>query len=146
NDRLNSLQKEYFDLKDYTEEIIKSIDHNKETLLKRYTALQRNEVMVLKVKNPSIIKNYTQQLNELAWDILYNTNSFLIGKFFEFKEYDASQFKNYNAVKILFTQAEKALEKESFAEFRDQVHTIARLRNIPKENYNNTNFKGTGIG
>ncbi|MEY2828711.1 MAG: hypothetical protein RIQ33_569 [Bacteroidota bacterium] len=146
NDRLHQLQREYFELKDFVDETIKNIDHGKDAIIKRYSQLQRNEVMILKVKNPSIIKNYTAQLNELSWDILYHTNSFLIRKFFEFKEYEPNQFKNYNAVKILIQQAEKALEAERLVDFKEHVHTIAKLRVVYFENQKAKDFKGTGIG
>jgi len=145
NERISQLIEQYFHHKEIVTETINMVDFEKDELRKQFQKIEQSENTFIRSKNVSIIDNKLKQLNDLHWKALSNTNSFLIAKFIEFKEYDEVHYKDYNAAKPLIKMASAALENERYPEFRRHVFSISSL--IKTFNYNtNTDFKGTGIG
>jgi molecular chaperone DnaK len=145
NERISQLIEEYFTNKERVQEAINGVDFEKDELRKQFLRIEQSEDSFIRSKNVSFISNKMQQLYDLYWRALSNTTGFLISKFVEFREYDASSFKDYSAAKSIIKMASVALEKEKYSEFRQYVFSLSRLLHTADYNIN-TDFKGTGIG
>lgn len=145
NERISQLLENYFQHKEVTLETIQSADFEKDEMLKQYHRIEQSEPSFIRSKNVSFIENKLKQLYNLQWAALSNTTSFLIAKFIEFKQYDASAYQDYGAARSIIKMADTALENEKFPEFRRHVFSLSRL--LPRASQNiNADFKGTGIG
>jgi molecular chaperone DnaK len=147
NDRLQSLQSEYLDAKEYVEQHLPSVDYERDKMQSKYQQLIRNEAQILLTRNPSILNKAIEQMNKLAWDVLYNMNSYLIVRYEQIKSLDNNDFKNHHAAQAIFKIADQALQQERFHEFRQHVYNLTHLLRYEKSSLNSTtDFKGTGIG
>lgn len=146
NDRLQYLQTDYLNAKEYVEQQLPGCDFEKDRLLSRFQQLTQNESQLLRTRNPSILLKAIEQLNKLGWDILYNTNSYLIVRFQQIRNTQPDHFSNYTAAQSIFKMADKALEQERFFEFRQHVYNLTHLLRHEQHFVNNTDFTGTGIG
>jgi molecular chaperone DnaK len=145
NERIAILLENYFNNKETVKQTIHGVDFDKDDLLKRFQRIEQAESAFLNSKNVSVIENKLQQLDDLHLKALSATNSFLISRFFEYKTYDDTDFKDHRAAKTIIKMADNALENERFSEFRRHIFSISSLLNIVHFNYN-AEFKGTGIG
>lgn len=145
-DRLERLRIEYLDTKEYVENHIRMSDFQKDELLQKFNKLNAAEHQVLISKNPAILEKATERMNNMAWDIHWNTLSFLISRFEEFKAYAPSLFKNYEGAKTIFKSADIALKNNSHHEFRQHVYNLTHLIEYGYTRPQNVDFKGTGIG
>ncbi|MEO7524730.1 MAG: Hsp70 family protein [Ferruginibacter sp.] len=145
NERIATLIETYLDHKDRVLAAIQSADFEKDELLRRYKKLEQSEPSLMRSRNASVIGNKLQQLHELHWSALANTTSFLIGKFIEFKSYEAEDFKDHAAAVSLVKLADAALSQEKYPEFRRHVFTLSSMLKTTTS-YHNKEFKGTGIG
>ncbi len=146
DDRLDELRSYYFEAKEFVENHLPMLDFEKEKMNNKFQKLVQNENQLLRTRNSSILEKATERMNELGWDIVHNTTSYLISRFEMYKEYPESVYKNYSAAKSVIKMAEKALEQEKFAEFRQHFYNLTHLVHYEKS-YNETkDFKGTGIG
>lgn len=147
NERLESLRNEYLEAKDFFEEQIVQVDFEKEKLKERFHNLVRNEDQLLKSRNASVLTNATRKMNELGWDALYNTTSFLIGKYSQLKGYPEDYYTNYSGAKKIFKLADEAMDKEQYFAFRQHVYNLTHLIKMDKSMDSSLeNFKGTGLG
>jgi molecular chaperone DnaK len=145
NERISMLIEEYFEVKERTKEAISGADFEKEEMRKKIQKIEQTEDGFIRSKNVSFIENRKKQLDNLHWDALCNTTSFLISRFIEWKELPESFYKDYTAARSLIKMAETSLEKEKFAEFRRQVFSLTHLFHSPDYRIHR-DFKGTGIG
>ncbi len=145
NERMAQLIENYFYLKENIVHTINQADFEKEELNKVLRKIEQTESSVLNSKSISVVENKIKQLDDLHWQALSNTTSFLITRFVEFKALDSAYYKDANAARALFKMADTALENQRYFEFRRHVFSISSLLNIAREN-NNDYFKGTGIG
>jgi molecular chaperone DnaK len=146
DDRLEDLRAEYLHVRDYIEEHLPMADFDKEKTSAKFKQILQGESQLLRTRNASVLERVTSRLNELAWDILYNSISFLIAKFEQFKHAPESDFTNHNAAKSIFAMADKALEQQRFAEFRQHVYNLTHLLKHDEGFQKSKEFKGTGIG
>ena len=146
NDRLQSLQAEYFHVKDFVEQHLPVCDYEKDKLNAKFKQLSQGENQLLRTRNPSILIKAIEQLNKLGWDILMNTNSYLIVRYEQMKSTPANGYSNYNAAISIFKMADKALEQERFFEFRQHVYSLTHLVKQEERFIKSNDFNGTGIG
>lgn len=146
NDRLQYLQSEYLHTKEFAEQQMRVCDYEKEKIQTKFKQITKNENQLLRTRNASILIKTTEQLNKLCWEILYNTNSYLIVRFEQMKEMAPGEFTNYNAALSIFKMADKSLEQERLFEFRQHVYNLTHLVKYEQSNMRNPDFKGTGIG
>ncbi len=145
NERISMLVEQYFELKERVLEAINSADFEKEEMRKKLQKIEQSEDSFIRSKNVSFIENKQKQLDELHWDALCNTTSFLISRYVLWRELPAEAFKDYSAARSLMKMADVSLEKENYPEFRKQVFSLTHL--LVSMNVNaNKDFKGTGIG
>lgn len=145
-DRLERLRFEYLEAKEYIENHLPMADFKKEDLSQTYSKLLKGEHQVLISRNPSILEKATEKMNSLAWDILWNTLSYIISRYEGFKGLPAAEFKNYEGAKPIFRSADQALSNERYHEFRQHVYSITHLLVHNEYKIQNDDFKGTGIG
>jgi len=146
NERLEYLHAEYLSAKEYVELQLPMADYEKDKMVTKFQQILNGESQLLRTRNPSILLKTIERLNQLAWDILYNTNSYLMVRYEQIKSSDASYFKNYGAAQSLFKMADKALENEKFFEFRQHVYNLTHFLKQEQGIQRSTDFKGTGIG
>lgn len=145
-DRLERLRYEYFEAKDFIENHLPMADFKREELVQKYNKLQSGENHVMISRNPSILEKATEKLNDLGWDILWNTLSYLISRYEGFKALEPDHFTNYTGAKTIFKSADAALNAEKHYEFRQHVYHITHLLVHSDYKVKNDDFKGTGIG
>jgi molecular chaperone DnaK len=145
NERISVLAEEYFELKERVQEAINSCDFEKEEMRKKIHKIEQSEDSFIRSKNVSFIENKLRQLNDLHWDALCNTTSFLISRYIMWRDLPEEFYKDYRAAKSLMKMADVSLEKERYAEFRSQVFSLTHLLVTADHNINK-DFKGTGIG
>jgi len=146
NDRLQDLQSEYFHIKDFVEQHLAGCDYEKDKLTAKFRQLSQGENQLLRTRNPAILVKAIEQLNKLGWDVLMNTNSYLIVRYQQMKGTPATGFKNYAAAQSIFRMADKALEQERFFEFRQHVYSLTHLVKQEESFIRSNDFNGTGIG
>jgi hypothetical protein len=107
-----------------------------------------SENHILKSRNPAILKRAIDLLDNLYWDILWATHSYLVSRFYTCKSFSPELYNNYKMAQSLFMKAEKAMEEERFLDLKRMVFELYRMMKIDWSVYNNKgveNFKGTGI-
>lgn len=145
NERISILIENYFEIKEQVRETINSADFDKDEMRKKFQKIELSEETFIRSKNVSFIENKIKQLDDLQWDALCNTTSFLISRYVLWKELPESAYRDYSAAKSLIRMADASLEKEKFADFRLQVFSLTHL--MATTNFHiNKDFKGTGIG
>lgn len=145
NERIAGLLEDYYELKEKVAQTINAADFEKEEMRKKLQKLSMGEDSLLHSRNVSYIENRLQQLRELQFDALFNTTSFLISQYVQWREWPKEMYKDYTAAKRLFKMADDSLEKEKFADFRMQVFNLTHLM-ASSDNPVKKEFKGTGIG
>ncbi len=146
NERLQQLQSEYLHARDYAEQQLPACDFEQDRLKAKFRQLVQNESLVLRTRNPSILQKAIEQLNELIWEILTNTTSYLIVYFHRIKAAPDDAFTNSGGAQTIIRMADKALEQERFFEFRQHVYNLSHLLRQAQPMKGITDFKGTGIG
>lgn len=146
NDRLENLHADYLSAREYVEQQLPMADYEKDRLGAKFQQLIQAESQLLRTRNPSILLKTIERLNQLAWDVLYNTNSYLIARYHQIKATEAASFNSYSSAQSIFKMADKALENEKFFEFRQHVYNLTHLLKQEQSFQRNTDFKGTGIG
>lgn len=145
NERISLLLEEYFETKEKTQAAISAVDFDKIELQKKFQKIEMSEGSFVRSKNVSFIENKVKQLNDLHWDALCNTTSFLISRYVMWRDLPKEYYKDHAAAKSLIRMADDSLEKEKYAEFRMQVFSLTHLF-VAMDNTINKDFKGTGIG
>ena len=146
NERISMLVEEYFDQKERVLEAINLADFEKEEMRKKFQKIEMSEDSFIRSKNVSFIENKLNQLNDLSWDALCNTTSFLISRYVMWRDLPKEAYKDYAASRSLIKMADASLEKENYAEFRAQVFSLTHLMVSAGHHTINRDFKGTGIG
>jgi molecular chaperone DnaK len=145
NERIAMLVEEYFEAKERVMETINICDFEKQEMLKKFQKIEQSEESFIRSKNVSFIANKLKQLDDLNWDALCNTTSFLISRYILWRELPAESYKDYPAARSLMKMADASLEKEKYPDFRRQVFSLTHLMVTINHNINQA-FKGTGIG
>jgi molecular chaperone DnaK len=145
NERISILIEEYFALKERVAEAVKSCDFEKPELQKKLQKIGQSEDSFIRSKNVSFVENKLKQLQELHWDALYNTTSFLISRYVVWRDLAPGYYKDHRAAQSLFKMADTSLEREDFAEFRKHAFRLTHLM-VTSDHHINKDFKGTGIG
>ncbi len=146
NERLQQLIDYYLDTKQGVETAVNMVDFEKDFLKKRLQTLASGAPQIVNSKNPSVIKNATDSLNELYRTALANTLSYLIARFEQMKTYPKEHFTNYSGATTIFKKGDAALENEQYPEFKVHVYNLSRLQVGSISHYKDSNdFKGTGI-
>ena len=145
NERIAQLLEQYLAIKDETDSVINSADFLKDELRKEFIKLEQSEATFLNSKNSSVLEGKLKQLDNLHLRASSNNIGYLIAIFIDYKTYEASFFKDYNAAKSLIRMGDVALESEKYPEFKRHVFAISSL--LVRFDFNiNSDFKGTGIG
>ena len=148
-ERLEGLQSEYLKNKDFVEQSLPSADMDKDLLSSRYRKLIESESHILKSRNPAILKRTIDLLDDLYWDILWNTNSYLVSRYYHIKSYSQESFNNYKAAQAIFVKAEKSIEDERYLDLKRLIFELINIMKFDCSGWNTKkgieNFKGTGI-
>jgi molecular chaperone DnaK len=145
NERISMLIEEYFETKQSVITAINSSDFDKEEMRKKFQKIEQSEESFIRSKNVSFIENKLQQLRDLHWEAYVNTTSFLISSYVRWRDMPKEAYKDYSAARSLIKMADASLEKEKYAEFRQQVFSLTHLM-VYTDHSINKDFKGTGIG
>ncbi len=145
NERIAAMIEEYLETKEQVKESINKCDFDKEELRKKFIKIEQSEESFMRSKNASFVEAKLRQLNDLHWDALCNTTSFLISRYVLWKSLPKEAYKDYAAAKTLIKMADDSLEKEKYAEFRSQVFSLTHLFASSNIQFNKE-FTGTGIG
>ena len=145
NERISMLIEQYFETKQSVIDAINSGDFEKDEMRKKFQKIEQSEESFIRSKNVSFIENKVKQLNDLHWEAYFNTLSFLISRYVMWRDMPKEAFKDYTAARSLIKMADASLEKEKYAEFRQQVYSLTHLMAFVDHSINK-DFKGTGIG
>lgn len=145
NERIAQLIEDYFQLKETVKQAIQTADFEKDELRRRFGKIEQQEESFIRSKNASFVDSKIRMLEELYWQALSNTTSFLISRFVEFRDLPKEYYRDYNAAKTLIKMANTSLEQEKYPEFRRQVFTLSGLLR-QADHHIQSDFKGTGIG
>ncbi|TWP29121.1 hypothetical protein ETU09_04575 [Apibacter muscae] len=147
-ERLSNLQFKYIEIKEYIEEILSSADENKEILSQRYTKIIEKENDILKSKNSSFLQKNIELLEDLQWEILWNTYTYITGRFYALQSLQPEEYKNYKAAQQLIKAGEDAIKYSHYKELKrlmiDLIYLTKQSDYYKQED--NKKFKGTGIG
>jgi molecular chaperone DnaK len=146
-ERLEGLQSDYLRNKEWVEQALPSADMEKESLSSRYRKILDNENQVLKSRNPAILKRSIDELNDLYWDISWNTNTYLASLYYRYKSRSPEMYNHYKTVQSIFLKAEKAIEEERFLDLKRMIEELYHLMKIDRSfsSKKMENFKGIGI-
>lgn len=144
--RLETLRFEYLEAKEFVEQHLGMTNFKREDLQQKFNKLLGAEQQILLSKNPSILQRATDRMNELGWEIWWNTLSFLISKFENFKTLPDNAFTNAKGAQTIIRSAQEALDSEKYHEFRQHVYNLTHLIPGVDAKLQNLDFKGTGIG
>ena len=148
-ERLEGLQSEYLRNKELVEQLLPSADMDKDLLSSRYRKLVEAESHVLKSRNPAMLKRAIDLLDDLYWDILWNTNSHLVSRYYNIKSYSQESFNNYQVAQSIFIKAEKSIEDERYLDLKRLIVELINLMKFDRSGWNTKkgveNFNGTGI-
>ena len=145
NERISMLIEEYFETKQSVITTINSSDFDKEDMRKKFQKIEQSEETFIRSKNVSFIESKLRQLHDLHWEAYVNTTSFLISRYVMWRDMPKEAYKDYSAARSLIKMADASLEKERYAEFRQQVFSLTHLM-VFTDHSINKDFKGTGIG
>ena len=95
NERISILVEEYFETKERVLEAVNSTDFEKEELRKKFQKIEQSENSFIRSKNVSFIESKLKQLNELHWDALCNTTSFLISRYIVWRDLPTECYKDH---------------------------------------------------
>ena len=146
NDRMEQAVSEYFKHKESIQEIIHSVDMEKDKIAEKFNKIVSNENHILTSRNSSIIKRTVDLLKDLRVEALWNTDSHVVSIFYYYKDLEPDCYRNYKSAKNLFEMGEKAIQEQRFMAIRHILHSLDRITHsgnstISKE----VTFKGTGI-
>ena len=147
-ERLEALRDEYFRLREAIEQSLHSVDENKEALTEKYHKLTDAENMILQSRNPVIMQRGIDRLDDLYYDVLWSSNSYIVSRFYNLKSYAPERYKNYLEAQQIFAKAEKAVDDKHYLELRrflkDLFYILKSTQKIEKIKPE-TGFIGTGI-
>jgi molecular chaperone DnaK len=145
-DRLERLRYLYLEVKEAAESHLPMVDFKKEELAKKLQKILGSEQQILISKNPSILENAIERLDDLFHEIRWNILSYIISQFEYFKTLDTDFYTNYDGAKAIIRAADSALANEKYLEFRQHVYSLTHLFVQDEYKIKNQDFKGTGIG
>ena len=147
NDRMEQVISEYFNSKESVQEMIHSINIDREKIAEKFNKIINNENQILTSKNPAVIKRTIDILENIRFEALWNTDSHVVSLFYQFKDLDDDYYRSYKSAKKLFEMGEKAISEERFMALRQILYSIGNLTYSDNSDViKNVNFKGTGIG
>ena len=148
-ERLERLQSEYLRNKELVEQSLPSADIDKEILSSRYRKIIESEGHVLKSRNPAILKRAIELLDDLYWNTLWNTNSYITSRYYYFKSYPESSFHSYKTAQLVCIKADNAIQEGRYLDLQRLVIELVSLTKFDRSVWNSNrgieNFKGTGI-
>lgn len=147
NERLETLQSRLFRIREMVEQTLPSVDEAKEMLNARYRKIAETENMVLKSRNPAVIRHHIDRLEALYYDMLWNINSHVEYRFSLIRNYPKKMFSNYHAAQQIFSKAEHAINDNRYLDLRRMLHDLYNLlQSEPTvKSASEQPFKGMGI-
>lgn len=145
-DRLERLRYMYLEVKEAAESHLPMVDFKKEELTKKLQKILASEHQILISKNPSILENAIERMDDLFHEIKWNILSFIIAQFEYFKTLSSDFYTNYDGAKAIIKSADNALSNEQYVAFRQHVYSLTHLFTQDEYKIKNQEFKGTGIG
>lgn len=109
----------------------------------RYRKIIQDENSYLGSGSIYLIKNKTQELRRLCWEVRKNDPATLIGNFYHFQGLPDHEYKEPGKARELLTQADKAIERQNYHELLALLIAISHLRYDADRK---DDFNGTGLG
>ena len=146
-ERLEALRNTYYRVKETVEQALPSVDENRETLAARYRKIIYDENRVLLSRNPAVIRQSINRLNDLYGDMLWNSNAHIVSRFYRLKNYPERMFINYQATQKVFESAEKAIRDNRYIDLRRMIIDLYNMLRSEKSGVDmpEQTFKGIGI-
>ncbi|HEX2608946.1 MAG TPA: Hsp70 family protein, partial [Flavisolibacter sp.] len=143
--RLISLQAEYFNHKNFIEESLPYLEFDRDKVMEDFDRTIKDENQFLRAKSTAILRAKIDALDLLRRRVYANARHHIIDFFLYYASVPPSSYPKPQIAATLIRQGEEALEKEQFA----QVRTI--MINLSHQLHGETEFekikiKGTGIG
>ena len=145
NERLEDLRQQYFKSKEMVEELMPSVDIEKEEMNADYRKITDEEGRVLLSRNPAILQNNIIRLEKLYGNMLWNNSAHIVTQFYFLKTYQKKYFENYREAKRIFIEAEKAIEDNRYMDLRrliSYLYSLLRSDSIAMDTTPEHNFKG----
>jgi molecular chaperone DnaK len=142
--RIITLQGDYFLLKEFAEENLPHVDLDQDKLLSEFQRITQDEAVFLKAKSPSILRSKIDALDNLQGRILSNTKHYITSIFLRLSSFPADMFTKPAIATALIKEGEKALETGHFQQLRTAAINLSHL--TPRQDWEVAKIKGTGIG
>ena len=143
--RLFTLQADYFQQKEFMEENLPLIDFDRDMLALEYDRIVGDEQQFLKSRSVAILRNKVDALNSLRGKVYASTRHFIISIFLNLSQVDPEQYTKPAIARTLIKQGEGALAQERFEELRSITINLSHLM-YGDSGVEKIKIKGTGIG
>lgn len=146
-DRMEQIISEYLKNKEYVQEMLYSVNIDKEKIIEKFNNIVSNENQILTSRNPAVIKRTIDLLEKLRLDALWNTNSHIVSAFYYYRDLDSSHYKSYQSARQLFDMGDKAIRENHFMSLRHIIASLGGLTHSDRsDTFHERTYKGTGIG
>jgi molecular chaperone DnaK len=144
--RVYTLQADYFEVKNFVEEHLPFVDFGREKLVSEYDRLIKDEQQFLRAKSTAILRPKIDAMEQLRSRLIFNTRHFIINYFMYFRNLPMTDYQKPSIAKTLIKQGEDALEAERFEELKSVTINLTHLVSGDDAEIQKIKIKGTGIG
>lgn len=144
--RIYSLQADYFNKKNYVEEHLPYVDIDRDRLAGEFDRIVRDEQQFLRAKSPAILRSKIDALDNIQRWIYSNTRHFIINIFMNLCSIPVNEYSKPSIAQTLIRQGEQALTAERFEELRTITINLSHLAKTDDPAIEKIKIKGTGIG
>ena len=144
--RIYSLQAEYFNKKTYVEEHLPFVDLDRERLMGAFDRIIKDEQQFLRAKSPAILRSKIDALSNIMRWVHSNTRHFIVHIFMDLCSIPTEEFAKPSIAQTLIRQGEQALAAERFEELRTITINLSHLAKGDDPSIEKIKIKGTGIG
>jgi len=143
--RIITLQGDYFLLKDFAEENLPHVDIDQDRLFSEFQKIVKDEAVFLKARSTAILRAKIDALENLRSSILSNTRHYITSIFFSLASYPPETFTKPAIAQNLIKEGERALENGNLQQLRAATINLSHLLETTQQ-WELAKIKGTGIG
>lgn len=144
--RIHSLQADYFHHKSFIEENLPFVDISREKLMQEFDRIVKDEAQFLRTKSPAVLRSRIDALDGLSGRLIANTRHYVMNLFMHYRNITPAEFKKPDMAKTLIKQGEAAMAAERHDELRSVTIALSHLLPGGDPEIEKIKIKGTGIG
>lgn len=144
--RIYSLQADYFHHKTFIEENLPFVDISRDKLMQEFDRIVKDEQQFLKAKSPAVLRSRIDALDQLSGRLIANTRHYVMNLFMHYRNITPAEYKQPSMAKTLIKQGEAALSAERHDELRSVTIALSHLLPGGDPEIEKIKIRGTGIG